>query len=209
MVGSESNVKFENVLQIWDRSGRVLPFSVRRRSWSDRSVFVVRRVVVKKFPYGKVYGDFYRDGVVSKRHKNIVLACSGCYEWVSVPIVFSGEGKNIPEASSKVGVCPFDFSPCKSVDSCDDAMSLRLGLRPLPLHCPHAFDKETKVLSCVLFDDVLCSFRKSEKCDFMDRCFKCPQFKRFVREMDEEEQEFFDYVDKVRKNPQGYWDGEF
>lgn len=139
--------KFENVLQIWDRLGRVLPFAVRRFSWSNRSYFLVKRVVVSKFPYGKVFGDFYRDGAVSKRNKNIVLSCSGCYQWVSVSL--------------------------SEVDA--------------------------GVFSCVLFPDVPCSFRKSEKFGIMNRCFACPQHERFHREMEEEDERVMYEIDEIRK----------
>lgn len=74
----------KNVLEIWDALGRVVPFSVRRWSWSEHSEFVVRRVVVKKFPYGDVYGDYSHDGHISQRNRNKRLGCSGCYQWVLV-----------------------------------------------------------------------------------------------------------------------------
>jgi hypothetical protein len=49
----------------------------------------------------------------------------------------------------------------------------------------------SKLLPCVLFDDVLCSFRKSEKVKVMDRCSKCPHYARLMREMEREEDEFW------------------
>ena len=49
-----------------------------------------------------------------------------------------------------------------------------------------------KILSCVFFDDVLCSFRRSEKSGIMDRCMNCEHFARFNREMQKEEEEFFE-----------------
>lgn len=74
----------KNVLEIWDALGRVVPFSVRRWSWSQHSEFIVRRVVVKKFPYGDVYGDYCHDGHISQRNRNKRLGCSGCYQWALV-----------------------------------------------------------------------------------------------------------------------------
>jgi hypothetical protein len=56
-----------------------------------------------------------------------------------------------------------------------------------------------KLLSCVFFDDVLCSFRKSEKSGIMNRCLKCAHYKRFMREMDEEDARVMDEIDKIRK----------
>jgi len=108
----------KNVLQIWDELGRVVPFSVRRWSWSEHSVFVVRRVVVKKFPYGDVYGDYCHDGHISQRNRNKQLVCSGCYQWVLVdpvkvvePVEVDSEvcpicGKKVEEELEYVGDNP-------------------------------------------------------------------------------------------------------
>lgn len=60
-----------------------------------------------------------------------------------------------------------------------------------------------KVLSCVFFDDVLCSYRKSKKSTVMFRCLKCRHYKRFERMMDEEEEEFFEEVEKIRRGESG------
>ena len=59
--------------------------------------------------------------------------------------------------------------------------------------------KEKKLLECVFFSDVLCVFRKSKNVTFMHRCFWCVHYKRFEKEMEEEEEEFFEEVDKIRK----------
>ena len=40
-----------------------------------------------------------------------------------------------------------------------------------------------KVLSCLFWKAVLCSFRKSENVGFMDRCLKCSHYLRFLRLM--------------------------
>jgi hypothetical protein len=63
-----------------------------------------------------------------------------------------------------------------------------------------------KLLSCLFFDDVFCSFRKSEKSGIMNRCFKCPHYLRFLRFMEEEEEEFWDEVDRIREYgyPKGF-----
>ena len=58
---------------------------------------------------------------------------------------------------------------------------------------------EKKVLSCFFRRDVLCFFRKSEKSGVMSRCFKCPHYFRFMREMQEEEDAFFEEVERIRK----------
>lgn len=102
------NSEMKNVIQIWDSLGRVVPFSVRRWCWSEHSEFVVRRVVVKKFPYGDVYGDYCHDGHVSNRNRNQRLANSGCYQWMLV-LAPSLERKVVApscEAKENEGVCP-------------------------------------------------------------------------------------------------------
>jgi hypothetical protein len=60
-----------------------------------------------------------------------------------------------------------------------------------------------KVLPCVFFDDVLCSFRRSEKSGIMRRCLGCEHYKKFVEEMEKEEDEFFDEVERARRR--GYY----
>ena len=57
-----------------------------------------------------------------------------------------------------------------------------------------------KIFPCLFLLDVkVCSFRKSETFDVMDECFKCSHYKRFVEEMEREEEEFFEEVDRLRK----------
>ena len=56
-----------------------------------------------------------------------------------------------------------------------------------------------KELSCLFLPDVLCSFRKNENFAVMNRCLKCPHRKRFLREMDEEDERVMDEIDKIRK----------
>jgi hypothetical protein len=72
--------------------------------------------------------------------------------------------------------------------------------------CKHD-ESQREVLSCVFFDDVLCSFRKSQKPKIMARCLKCSRYKRFGREMEKEEDEFFEFCEKVWTDPQGYSEG--
>ena len=57
-----------------------------------------------------------------------------------------------------------------------------------------------KLPSCVFFDDVLCSFRKSEKSGIMNRCFDCRYYKKFVEEKEKEEEEFWREVDEMRRD---------
>ena len=56
-----------------------------------------------------------------------------------------------------------------------------------------------KILPCVFFPDVLCSFRKSEKFGIMNRCLKCPHYRRCMREMAEEDERVMDEIDRIRK----------
>ena len=51
---------------------------------------------------------------------------------------------------------------------------------------------------CSFWDDVFCSFKRSDKSVFMSRCLKCPHYKKFEREMEREELEFWDEVDRTR-----------
>jgi len=55
------------------------------------------------------------------------------------------------------------------------------------------------VLSCVFFDDVLCSFRKSKKFVVMGRCFKCSHYLRFLRVMADEDEKVMDEIDRIRR----------
>ena len=55
-----------------------------------------------------------------------------------------------------------------------------------------------KVLSCVFKNDVLCSFRKSEKVKFMHMCLKCSHYLDFCKEMEDEEEEFWEEVERIR-----------
>lgn len=58
---------------------------------------------------------------------------------------------------------------------------------------------KSPVLKCVFWDDVLCSFRKSEKFTVMNRCFSCPHYLRFMREMDDEDRRLDDEVLFIQK----------
>ena len=63
-----------------------------------------------------------------------------------------------------------------------------------------AKSKRRKLLSCMFLDDVLCSFRKSEKSGIMNRCLKCPHHRRFNQEMLEEDERVMDEIDKIREH---------
>ena len=57
----------------------------------------------------------------------------------------------------------------------------------------------SKVLSCVFFDDVLCSYRKYDGFGIMDRCFKCRHFFRFMREMAEEDERVMNEIEELQR----------
>ena len=57
-----------------------------------------------------------------------------------------------------------------------------------------------KCLPCVFDDDVLCSYRKSEKFGIMDRCLKCRHYEEFLRVMAEEDEKVMDEIDRMRRN---------
>lgn len=56
-----------------------------------------------------------------------------------------------------------------------------------------------KPLPCVLWDDVTCRYRKSEKVLVMVRCWHCREFRRFVREMGEDDAKIMDDIEKERE----------
>ena len=58
---------------------------------------------------------------------------------------------------------------------------------------------DTKPLSCFFLPDVLCSYRKTEKFYVMDRCVKCRHYNTFMSEMEEEEDRFFEEVERIRR----------
>lgn len=61
-----------------------------------------------------------------------------------------------------------------------------------------------KVLSCVFLDDVVCSFRKDARFGVMSRCFKCTHYRRFMDEMDEEDERVMNEIDEIRKHPETF-----
>jgi len=60
-----------------------------------------------------------------------------------------------------------------------------------------------KVLPCLFLLDVLCSYRKDEGFGVMARCFECSQYKRFMREMADEDERVMDEIDEIHRT--GVW----
>lgn len=68
--------------------------------------------------------------------------------------------------------------------------------------------KRGESLSCLFLDDVSCSFRGSKESRMMARCPKCSHYERFLREMDEEEEEDGRLMDeKYRESKTDGWKG--
>jgi len=57
-----------------------------------------------------------------------------------------------------------------------------------------------KASLCLFLLDVFCSYRKSDKIRFMNRCLKCRYYKQFLREMAEEDEKAMDEIDQIRKH---------
>lgn len=55
-----------------------------------------------------------------------------------------------------------------------------------------------KSLQCSFLLDVLCPHKKYKGFRVFGKCFKCPHYLKFLREMEDEEQKFFDEVERVR-----------
>jgi len=55
-----------------------------------------------------------------------------------------------------------------------------------------------KSLPCV-FHDRICKFRKSEKVLIMIRCWRCQEFKRFVREIGKADAKIMHDIEKERE----------
>jgi len=64
-------------------------------------------------------------------------------------------------------------------------------------------DENGKILSCPFDNIVLCSYRKDPKFTVMDRCLKCSHYEQFAKEMDEEEDKFFEEVEEAHRT--GVW----
>jgi hypothetical protein len=71
------------VFQLWREGGEKLPFKVIRWTWKpEASAFLVERIEIGKWPYGKAWGRFIRDGVAQSPEK---LSNAGSYQWKIVP----------------------------------------------------------------------------------------------------------------------------
>jgi hypothetical protein len=69
----------KNVFELWKANGEKLPFKVIRWTWNPATNFLVERVEIRKWPYGKAWGRFVRGGVADANSE--ALSCAGTYEW--------------------------------------------------------------------------------------------------------------------------------
>ena len=77
MIDPESN---KNVFQLWEEGGAKLPFKVIWWTWNPAtSTFLVERIELGKWPYGRAWGRFIRDGVPEATPQQ--LSGAGSYQW--------------------------------------------------------------------------------------------------------------------------------
>ena len=77
MIDPECN---KNVFQLWEEGGAKLPFKVIRWTWNPAtSTFLVERIELGKWPYGRAWGRFIRDGVLEATPQQ--LSGAGSYLW--------------------------------------------------------------------------------------------------------------------------------
>jgi len=58
---------------------------------------------------------------------------------------------------------------------------------------------QPKILPCIFLNDILCSFRKTEKFAIMDRCLRCRYYREFLLEMQAEDEAVMDEIDRMRE----------
>ncbi|RUU95486.1 hypothetical protein EOB36_32390 [Mesorhizobium sp. M6A.T.Cr.TU.017.01.1.1] len=68
----------KNVFEIWKEQGERLPFTVIRWTWPSNRTFVVDRIEIGKWPYGKAWGRPIWKGVAGEQE---MLSCAGSYQW--------------------------------------------------------------------------------------------------------------------------------
>lgn len=101
----------ENIFQIWDRIGRIVPFAVTRDHWSsDRFCIVVERIECETMPYGKAFGYSTDNGEYStyleydaKWRKDGQISVAGVYQWSLV--------ENADLSSYKKGIAAGEAGP--------------------------------------------------------------------------------------------------
>lgn len=59
---------------------------------------------------------------------------------------------------------------------------------------------------CVFLSNVVCSYQKYDKPVVLDRCFSCSHYKRFMVEMDEEDEKVMAEIDMIHKYGYEFFD---
>jgi len=68
----------KNIFEIWKENGEKLPFKARKISWCDKHHVLVEKIEIKKWPYGKVHGQYFFYG---KPGEKGAISSAGTYSW--------------------------------------------------------------------------------------------------------------------------------
>ena len=101
------------------------------------------------------------------------------------------------EATEPNGLCEYCVSSC---------ISRRLkGLGCKVLEGLHVADNRDKGFPCTFYpDSVVCGYKKCACSRVLGECWKCSHFRRFMREMDREDERFFDEVERLEKEREAW-----
>lgn len=77
---AQPNKKSDNIFELWALNGKQLPFRVRKDSWSLKTVqfYRVERIEITKWPYGKAWGRYVRNGEAGDLVK---IPSPGTFTW--------------------------------------------------------------------------------------------------------------------------------
>lgn len=69
-----------NIFQLWALNGELLPFHVRKTTWSKkvRQFYRITKIQIGKWPYGAAWGHYVRAGVEGPEEK---IKAAGVYDW--------------------------------------------------------------------------------------------------------------------------------
>jgi hypothetical protein len=60
-------------------------------------------------------------------------------------------------------------------------------------------DAGLRILPCMFFDGVLCSYRRDAKFGMLARCFNCSHYSRFMQEMEDEDKKIDAEIEKIHR----------
>ena len=85
--------KSDNIFELWALNDRQTPFLVRKDTWSTKvsQYYRVEKIEIGKWPYGKAWGCYVRNGVESELQQ---IANAGTYTWRVVTL----DEVNAPES---------------------------------------------------------------------------------------------------------------